>query len=359
MKAAVCYEYGKPMVIEDVDIDPPQENEVKVKVYACGVCHTDIHAIRGELFVPAPMVPGHEVGGYVDSVGKGVTSVKEGDPVVVSFVASCGKCLYCRTGRSHICEAKLPLDTECRIHNKKGDKLAPVLKVGGFAEYVVVHESQVVPMTEDMPLDRAALLGCGVITGVGAVTRRAKVEAMRSVVVVGTGGVGLNCVQGAAIAGAYPVIGVTRSDKKLAAARQFGATHTVRAGEPDTLDNIKKLTGGRGADYVFVTVGSNAAIEQAVPMAAPRGMIVIIGLPEKTQKMQLSAFDFLRPERMLTGSFMGSLNLFEDVPKLADLYQAGKLKLDELISNRYPLEEVNEAVESVERGEALRNVIML
>jgi S-(hydroxymethyl)glutathione dehydrogenase/alcohol dehydrogenase len=357
MKAAVCYELGKPLVVGDINIDPPQEGEVKVKMVATAICHSDIHAIRGELGSNTPFIPGHESAGYIDEVGKGVTGVKPGDPVVVSLLASCGKCLYCRTGRTHMCNASFPLDKETRFHNKKGQALAQSFRIGTFGEYVIVHESQVVKVPGDMPLDRAALLACGVITGFGAVVNRAKVEPMSACVIIGTGGVGLNSIQGAAISGAYPVIAVDVLDEKLAAARTFGATHGVNAKKVDVIEEVKKLTGGRGADYVFVTVGNARAIEQGVAMSAPRGMTLIVGLPGFKDTISFSPFIFIKEERMLTGSFMGTTQLHTEIPKLVALYKAGILKLDELITARYPLERINEAIEEVERGKALRNVI--
>jgi Zn-dependent alcohol dehydrogenase len=358
VKAAVCYEFGKPLVVEEVDMDPPQKGEVKIRLAATAVCHSDIHAIRGELFHQPPMVAGHESAGYVEEVGEGVTLVKPGDPVTLSLVASCGKCLYCQTGRSHMCEAKWPLDKESRLHNKKGQPLKHVFKTASFAEYAIVDESQAVPIPEDMPMDRAALLGCGVITGFGAVVNRAQVQPLSSVVVIGTGGVGLNSVQGAAFSGAYPVIAVDVSDTKLKAAQVFGATHTVNAAEVNAIEAVKQLTSGRGADYVFVAVGSAAIIEQGFAMSGPRGTTVIIGLPEINKNISMQPYAFLRPEKVLMGSFMGTVNLSVDIPKLVELYRSGKLKLDELITARYSLEQINEAIESVERGEALRNVIM-
>jgi S-(hydroxymethyl)glutathione dehydrogenase / alcohol dehydrogenase len=358
MKAAVCYELGKPLVVEDINIDPPKEGEVKVKLAATAICHSDIHAIRGDLGGITPFVCGHESAGHIEELGKGVTSVKKGDPVVVSLLVSCGKCLYCRTGRSHMCSGLFPLDTETRFHNKKGQSLAQSMRTGTFAEYVVVHESQVVKIPADMPLDRAALLGCGVITGFGAVVNRAKAPPMSSCVIIGTGGVGLNSIQAAAISGAYPVIAVDVLDDKLAASKRFGATHIVNSKKVDPIQAVKDLTEGRGADYVFVTVGNNEAIKQGFGMSGPRGMTVIVGLPKFTDVLDISPFAFIKDERMLTGSYMGTTQLQTDIPKLVALYKAGILKLDELITDRYPLEKINEAIEAVEKGKALRNVIV-
>ncbi|HUT67390.1 MAG TPA: Zn-dependent alcohol dehydrogenase [Dehalococcoidales bacterium] len=358
MKAAICYEFGKPLVIEEVDIEPPQKGEVKVKLAATAICHSDIHDIRGDLGGELPVLPGHECAGYIEEVGEGVTSVKPGDPVVVSLLYSCGSCRYCRTGRPHMCNTVFSLDKESRVRDKKGKYIRKTVKVGGFAEYVIVLESQVVKVPADMPLDRAALLACGVITGFGAVVNRVKAEVLSSCVIIGTGGVGLNAVQGAAISGAYPVIAVDVSDEKLKAARTFGATHTINASQKDPVEGVRELTDGVGADYIFVTVGSVNAILQGINMSGPRGTTVIVGLTKFTETITFSPLFFIKDERVLTGGYMGSTNLQEDIPRLVELYKAGILKLDELITGRYSLEQINEAIEAVERGEALRNVIV-
>lgn len=356
MKAAVCYEYGKPLVVEEVDLDPPQKGEVKVRLAATAVCHSDIHVIRGELGGKVPLVPGHESAGYIEETGEGVTTVKQGDRVVVSLLAACGECYFCRGGRQYLCEAKWPLSTESRLHNKKGQALSHMTRTATFAEYAIVDQSQTVPVPDDIPIDSAALLACGVITGFGAVVNRARVEPLSSVVVIGTGGVGLNAIQGAAFSGAYPVIAVDLLDYKLKAAMDFGASHTINAGNTDAIKAVKEMTGGRGSDYVFVTVGSADAVMQAFSMSGPRGMTVVVGLPKAGSTITLPPF--FRGERMITSSGMGTTRLSAEIPKLVALYQAGRLKLDELITARYPLEQINEAIESVERGEALRTVIM-
>ncbi|MFH1382409.1 MAG: Zn-dependent alcohol dehydrogenase [Chloroflexota bacterium] len=358
MKAAVCYEYNKPLVVEEVDIDPPQKGEVKVRLVATAICHSDIHNIRGERAGgKLPIVVGHESAGYIEELGENVTSVKPGDPVVVSLISSCGRCLYCVSGHPELCEAQWPLNTETRLHNKQGQALAVMARTGSLAEYVIVDESQVVKIPKEMPMDRAALLACGVITGVGAVVNCAQVKALSSVVVVGVGGVGVNSVQGAALSGAYPIIAVDMLENKLETARVFGATHTVKADDKDAIKQVQQLTSGRGANYVFVTVGSTAAIAQGFAMSANGGMIVVAGLPPANQTLNLPPIGSWR-QRVITTSVMGTTRLSIDVPKLVALYQAGHLKLDELITGRYPLEQVNEAIESAERGEALRNVII-
>jgi S-(hydroxymethyl)glutathione dehydrogenase/alcohol dehydrogenase len=357
VKAAVCYETGKALVVEEIDIAPPKRGEVKVKLAATAVCHSDIHAIRGELPQSVPSVPGHESSGYIEEVGEGVTSVKPGDPVVASLLASCGKCKFCMSGRTHLCEAIWPHDKETPFRNKKGQNLIQMFRIGSFAEYTILDESQVVKIPEDMPMDSASLLACGAITGFGAVVRRAKVEVGSSCVIIGTGGVGLNSVQGAAISGAYPVIAVDLSDSKLEAARAFGATHTVNSGKMDAVQAVKELTEGRGADYVFVTVGNAEAARTGFSMCGPCGMAVMVGLPQFKDTISFSPVEFILGERTMTGSYMGTTSLKWDIPKMVDMYRAGILKLDELITRRYPLEQINEAIDSVLEGKALRNVI--
>jgi S-(hydroxymethyl)glutathione dehydrogenase / alcohol dehydrogenase len=362
MRAAVCYEFGKPLVVEEITMDPPRKGEVKVRLAATAICHSDIHQIResrgGNSIPPVPFVSGHECAGYVEELGEGVDALKPGDPAVVSHMAYCGKCFYCRTGRPHLCNFDFPLNHESRIRNMRGQYLGPVIGIAGFAEYVIVDQSQVIKIPASMPMDRAALLSCGVITGFGAVVNRAKVEPNSSVVVIGTGGVGLNAIQGALFVGANPIVAVDVVDNKLEAARAFGATHTINSKKEDPIKAVKQLTEGRGADYIFVAVGSNSAVVQAFWMSGPRGMTVIIGLPSMSEAtLSLPIHAFIKDERTITGGYMGSTNLSVDIPRLVALYQGGRLKLDELVTRRYPMEKINEALESSEKGEALRNVI--
>jgi S-(hydroxymethyl)glutathione dehydrogenase / alcohol dehydrogenase len=358
MKAAVCYEYGKPLVIEDVELAPPQKNEVKVRLAATAICHSDIHFINGDVGFPVPFVPGHESAGYVEEIGEGVTLVKPGDAVVVSCLASCGKCKYCAAGLPQLCVAQWPLDKESRLRNKKGQVLAHMTRTATFAEYAIINEGQIALIDKDMPMDRACLLSCGVLTGFGAVVNRAQVKPFHSAVIIGFGGVGASSVQGAALSGAYPVIVVDVIDSKLKDAAVFGATHTINAKKTDAIAAVKELTGG-GADYVFVTVGSTDAIKQGLTMCGPRGMTVVVGVVPIDKLVSISPHEFLLGcEKILTGSYMGSSQLRYDVQNLTRLYKLGKLKLDEMITKRYRLEQINEAIETVIKGQALRNVIM-
>ncbi len=358
MKAAVCREFSKPFVIEEIAIAPPQAHEVKVRLAACAICHSDIHYWEGAWGGTLPAVYGHEAAGIVDAVGPGVTGVKPGDHVVVALIRSCGCCHYCAQGEQVLCETVFPLDRKGPLTTKDGKPIVQGLRTGAFAEYVVVDASQIVVIPRDVPLDSASLLACGVITGFGAVTNTAKMPAGAHVVVVGTGGVGLNAVQGAALSGARTVIALDLSDTKLAAARAFGATHTVNPKMANAVDAIRALTGGRGADYVFVTVGVKAAFEEAFAYIAKAGSVIVVGMPANGVMTAFDPGTLAAWGQKVLGSKMGSARLAIDVPRLVDLYKRGKLKLDELISGRYRLDEINEAIASVTRGDALRNVIV-
>jgi len=359
MQAAVCYEFGKPLVVEEIDIDSPQRGEVKVRTVATAICHSDIHLLRGDWGGTVPVVAGHESAGIVEAVGEDVTLAKPGDHVVVSLLRSCGRCYYCMTGSPHTCEGDFPLakGTQSRLHNGRGESLRHGIACAAFADYMIVDQSQVVKVPDELPLDRAALLACGVITGLGAVTNTAKVPPRSSVVVIGAGGVGLNAVQGAVLSGAHPVIAMDLLDSKLAAASIFGATHTLNAGRADAAEAVREWTWGRGADYVFVTVGSTAAIAQGLTLLRREGTLVVVGIPEHTATVALPAAHTVWNQWRILGSSMGSTRLQVDVPRLVQLYQQGRLKLDELITARYPLDQINQAIADVEAGKALRNVI--
>lgn len=357
MKAAVCYEFGRPLVIEDLAIRAPGSDEVIVRNAATAICHSDIHLVRGDTPFGVPVVGGHETAGFVEEVGPGVTGFAKGDRVLASLLISCGECLMCRTGLPSLCEYPWERATVSPYQNTKGEPISQAFLIGSFAEFTLVHKSQLVKLPEDMPLDRASLLACGVATGFGAVVWRAKVELGASVVIIGAGGVGLNAIQGASLVSAYPIIAVDVNDAKLEAAKIFGATHTINSTKEDVVQAVKDLTGGRGAQYVFVTVGSPQAMQQSIPLAAPRGSVVWVGIPHVDDLIPVSPFLLFRDERSILGCWMGSTNLQEDIPKLVSLYQRGRLKLDELITKHYGLDEINEAMAAVERGEALRNVI--
>jgi Zn-dependent alcohol dehydrogenase len=358
MKAAVCYEYGKPLVVEDVVLDPPQTGEVRVRIAACAICHSDVHLIRGDWGGPTPVIAGHEAAGIVEEVGHGVTSVQPGDHVVVSLLRQCGHCFQCTMGRPYYCEGVFPLDSGSRLHTQDGRSIAHGIRCATFAEYAIVDQTQLAKVPDNLPLECASLLACGVITGLGAVTNTVQVETGSKVVIIGTGGVGLNAVQGAVLSGASMIAAVDLLDNKLEAARAFGATHTINAARENVLERVMALTDNRGADYAFATVGSPKAIEQSIELVRRGGTAVIVGMPSNEEVMFSVNAHHLTYGRTITGSTMGSTRLLVDVPRLVQLYEEGRLKLDELITGRYRLEEINDAIESMERGEALRNVIV-
>ncbi|MDI9636019.1 Zn-dependent alcohol dehydrogenase [Geitlerinema splendidum] len=357
MKAAVLYDPAQPLVVQEVDLAPPQRGEVLIRLVASGICHSDVNIVRGEAAAPLPVVLGHEASGYIEEVGQDVTSLKVGDPVAVSLVRSCGHCFYCVRGAPNDCEGAHPLASETRIHALNGSPITQGINVAGFAEYVVVDQSQVVRLPQTMPLVTAAVLGCAVITGVGAVVNTARVQPGSSVVVMGMGGVGINAVQAAALSGARRVIAVDVLDNKLAFASQFGSTHTLNASRENVMEAVQELTNGRGADYVFVTVGSPRAVTDSLSLVRKQGAIILIGLIGDDGTVPLPVSRVVLNEFRILGSFMGSSRISQDIPQIVDLYQQGRLKLDELITATYPIESINQAIEAMERGEAIRNLI--
>lgn len=358
MKAAVCREFGAPLVIEELTLAEPAANEVKVKMVATAICHSDITYAEGGWGGTLPAVYGHEGAGVVEAVGPGVTSVSVGDHVVVTLIRSCGKCHGCVQGKPVTCEASFPLDATSPLTDASGASVVHGLRTAAFAEHTVVHESQLVAVPKDIPHAVASLLACGVITGFGAVTNTAKVEPGSHVVVFGTGGVGLNAVQGAHVSGARTVIAVDISDSKLEAALTFGATHVVNSMTDDVVAKVRELTDGRGADYVFVTVGAKAAFDASYSLLAKAGSVVLVGMPANGVMSEIDPGTLAAYSQNILGSKMGGSRISIDIPNLIALYQQGRVKLDELVSGTYPLEQINEAMASVKRGEALRNVIV-
>ncbi|MEX2202133.1 MAG: Zn-dependent alcohol dehydrogenase [Dongiaceae bacterium] len=358
MKAAICIGFGQDLVIEDIALAPPGPGELRVKLGACAICHSDIFYIQGAWGGDLPAVYGHEAAGTVIECGAGVRHVAPGDRVVVTLIRSCGHCHYCTQGSTVLCESEFALDRRGPLARADGTPLHQGLRTGAFAEEVVVDASQVVTVPDDLPFDVASLLACGVITGVGAVVNDAAVPPGSSVVVIGTGGVGLNAVQGAQLAGAAPIIAIDLAAPKRDAARRFGATHTIDPRGEDAVAVVRSLTGGRGADYVFVTVGAKPAFEQGFGLLAKGGTLVVVGMPATGVMAEFDPGSFAAFGQRMIGSKMGSARVDIDVPKLVALYGEGRIKLDELITGRYPLEGINAAIAGVTRGEALRNVIL-
>ena len=358
MKAAVCREFGKPLVIEEVNLADAGPGEVKVKLAATAICHSDISYADGAWGGDLPAVYGHECAGVVEAVGLGVTTVKVGDPVVVTLIRSCGHCHGCVRGMPVTCTTQFPLDAKSPITDKSGNSLVQSMRTGGFAEQVLVHESQCVTIPGNVPMTSASLLACGVITGFGAVTNTARVPAGSHVVVIGTGGVGLNSIQGARVSGARTVIAVDIADNKLEAAKGFGATHGINSSKENVLERVMQLTDSRGADYVFVTVGAKGAFDSSYAMLAKGGSTVLVGMPASGVMSEIDPGTMAAYSQNVLGSKMGSARIQVDIPNLVDLYQQKRVKLDELITKTYPLEQINEAIAAVKRGEALRNVIV-
>jgi Zn-dependent alcohol dehydrogenase len=305
-----------------------------------------------------PLLVGHESAGVIAEVGEGVTTLKPGEYVVVSLLRSCGHCPACVSHAPNLCNGAFPLDSQSRLHTKNGQAIRHGLNTATFAEYAIVDQTQCVKIPNDVPPQSAALLACGVITGVGAVRNTAKVSPGSKVGVVGAGGVGLNAIQGAVLADAQMIVAIDQTDEKLATARTFGATHIIHATNEDPIKVARTLTNGQGLDYVFVTVGNVAAINQAFRMIRRGGTLVTVGLPDTAATAAVNVHALTTGERRILGSFMGSAHLQVDILHLITLYQKGKLKLDELITDCYPLEQINEAIAAMESGKVLRNVIV-
>ena len=364
MKAAVCRGRDEPLRIEDVELDSPRNGEVLIRLAASGVCHSDYSVVTGVMPMKLPCVLGHEGAGVVEGLGAGVGHVKAGDRVVLSWVTPCGSCYYCREGQPNLCDLgtrinlqhRMP-DGSSRLH-KDGEDLQSFSALGVMAERAVVPAGSVVRLPDDAPLAKAALIGCSVMTGVGAVWNTAQVKAGSSVAVFGAGGVGLNAIQGAAIVGAERIVAVDVHARKLELARQFGASHAVDASRDDPVKAIRELTDGRGADYAFEAIGGKKTIEQAYGSVRRGGTCVVIGIGSRTESVELNVFMIPVLEKRLLGCWYGGARVHRDLPMLLALHKAGKLKLDELVTRTYRLEEVNQAFADMSSGVNARGVIV-
>jgi S-(hydroxymethyl)glutathione dehydrogenase/alcohol dehydrogenase len=359
-RAALLRAFNEPLSVETVTLDDPGPGEVIVKLAATGVCHSDLHMIGGAFKWPLPIILGHEGAGVVERVGADVRGVAVGDHVVLAWIPSCGRCRFCATGRPVLCSVTPGVETPggpARMHDAGGAEVRQFLKTSAFAERVLVREEGVIPIAPEVPMAAAALVGCAVLTGVGAVTRTARVEPGSTVAVIGAGGVGLNVVQGAALAGAARIVVVDLRPAALELARRFGATDTVDANDPavgDPARAVRKMTGG-GVDYAFEVVGLPTTIAQAWECLGPGGRAVVVGLTQPKVNVTLRA-DFLS-EKALLGCHFGSSVPRVDVPRALDLYQRGRLKIDELTTRRYHLDEINDALEALRLGTGGRGVI--
>jgi S-(hydroxymethyl)glutathione dehydrogenase / alcohol dehydrogenase len=362
MKASVLFEQGKPLGVEDLELAPPRTGEVLVRMVASGVCHSCLHAADGSWKgVPVPIVLGDEGAGVVEDVGPGVEGLAAGDPVILSWAPTCGRCHYCVIGRPNLCERRQPgrgvLPDGTTRMSLRGRPVYHYGHVATYASQTVVHESCAIRIDRSMPLDRAALIGCSVMTGVGAVINTAAVPAGASMAVFGAGGVGLNVVQGGALIAAHPIIAVDVKAAKLEHARALGASHGVDAAREDPVAAIRRLT-RLGADYTFVAVGDTRAVSQAIEALAPGGTCVLIGVPETGATVPMDVRPVVTAERVIRGCSYGSARTREDLPRLVNLYLAGKLKIDQLITRRYGLDEADEAFRALAAGELARGVII-
>ena len=360
MKAAVMRAPRAPLAIEEVRIDEPGAGEVLVRTAASGVCHSDLHVLEGTLPVPPPTILGHEAAGVVEAVGAGVTSVAPGDHVIGCLTAWCGICRFCTEGRPYLCPSQFdgrPAGAAPRLADAGGTPLFQFANLSSFAERMLCPERALVKIRDDMPLDRASLIGCGVTTGLGAVLNTVRVPAGASVAVIGCGGVGLAAVQGARIGGAGRIVAVDTQPWKLELARSLGATHAVDATAGDPVAAVQALTGG-GADFTFECIGLVPTVQQAVAMTGRGGTTVLVGVVPFTELVPIAAADLTLQEKKITGSYMGSNRFRFDMPKYVDFYLDGRLRLDEMISSRIGLDEVNGAFERMRKGEAARQVIV-
>jgi S-(hydroxymethyl)glutathione dehydrogenase/alcohol dehydrogenase len=358
MKAAVLRAVQSPLVIEDVQINKPGPREVLIRTVAAGVCHSDLHFVEGSYPYPLPAVLGHESAGIVEQVGPEVHTVKPGDHVITCLSAFCGHCEHCLTGHMSRCvspETRRQAAEEPRLE-QGGLAMNQFLNLSSFAEYMLIHEHACVAIRKDMPLDRAALIGCSVMTGVGAVMHTSNVRPGETVAVIGCGGVGLAAINGAAIAGAGRIIAIDMQGSKLNLAKAFGATDVVNPKDGDPVKQVMEMTGG-GVQHSFEAIGLKQTAEQSFKMLARGGTANIIGMIPVGVNIELHGADFLG-EKKIQGSLMGSNRFPVDMPRLVDFYMSGKLKLDEMISRRLKLEQVNEAFDELKRGELARSVIV-
>ncbi len=359
MKAAVLYEIDTHLKIEEFDLPDTRPNQVRVRLVASGVCHSDWHIVKGEWpHVRLPIILGHEGAGIVEEIGSEVTQVQAGDHVILSWKRNCGYCEMCQKGFPNLCA--LPADSSGRpatkISRREIDQMAGL---GTFGTETLVPQDAVVPIAKDMPLAQAALIGCGVMTGVGAAINTAQVAPGSSVAVFGCGGVGLNCIQGSALSGAESIIAVDILDNKLELGKQFGATHTVNAAQVDPVEQIREITGGPGVHYAFEAIGLiGETFKQAILCTRSRGVTVFVGHAPENTPVDFDA-RMLMPEKTVIGSMYGTARPHVDFPRLVALYKARQLKLDELVTRTYTLERVNDAFEALQRGEVARSVLDL
>lgn len=361
MKAAVLYDPNTPLKVEKVTLEEPETNEVLVKIVATGICHSDLHFMKGEMPVPVPVVPGHEGAGIVEKVGPGVTTLQVGDHVVMMVSFSCGKCRYCIEGKPTMCVENLPIQSMAtlpgggkRLHKDKNE-LNHLFGLASYAEYAVVHERSCVKVREDAPLNVVCLLGCGTSTGVGAAINSTGIKPGESIAIFGCGGVGLSAVIGAKLAGAGKIIAIDTLDKKLAMAKKLGADYLINASQDDPMAKVMEITGG-GADYALECIGNVNVMAQAFASIRFGGKLIVVGMAPLGTTLSIATYEFLLG-KTITGTVQGDINPQIDIPRYIDLFMDGRLPIDKLISKSYTLDEINDAFKDLEKGETIRSII--
>jgi S-(hydroxymethyl)glutathione dehydrogenase / alcohol dehydrogenase len=364
-RAAVVYTSGQPIEVVDVVHGTLRDHDVLVRMKASGLCHTDVSVQTGAMPMPTPIILGHEGSGVVEQVGSAVRAVRPGDHVVFNGIISCGQCRTCQHGRPNLCEWGLPTilgarqpDGDLRARDRNGTELHQFVCLGTLAEQAIVPELAALPIPPDVPFEVAALIGCGVLTGVGAVFNRARVRPGSTVAVIGCGGVGLNVIQAARLVGATTLVGIDPAAMKRDLAREFGATHAIDPSTENVVDRVLELTDGRGVDYAFECVGRGDLVRQAWDVIASDGTVVTIGVPPEGATAELPGEAFWSTEKTLMCSLYGSGNPRIDIPLYIELYRQGRLKVQELVTRRYRLSQINEAVEALEASRNARGVFI-
>jgi len=358
IRAAVCKEFGQALVLEDINIRDAMMGEVRVKLHACAICHSDLSYADGIWGGTLPAVYGHEGAGIVESVGEGVTNYAVGDHVIVTLIRHCNTCHYCEENAQVLCEGEFGFNAHPALSASDGSAIDQAMNCGAFAQMVLVDQSQLQKVPQDMPFDVASLLACGVITGYGAVTHASDLKAGEHAIVIGCGGVGFNSLQAASLKGAASVIAMDIEPDKRELALEFGATHTIDPTSDTAADEVMSITNGRGADHVFVTVGAKSAIDSAQSYITKNGAVVIVGMPASGTRGDYDPGTMAAWGQKFIGTKMGNSVISIDIPQLLEFYAQGKYKLDELISGRFKLEEVNQALDGVRKGKAIKNILI-
>lgn len=364
-RAAVSYQPGEPLTIEELEMDEPKGGEVLVKMSAVGLCHSDYHVMMGNRPVGMrPIVLGHEGAGVVEAIGPGVTRIKPGDHVVCMFIPSCGKCQYCVSGQTYACVwavniSKGPqLDGTFRLRNRKGENVGQFCLLGAFSERVIANQDSLCVIDKGYSLDTACLVGCGVTGGVGAAVNRARVTPGSSVLVIGVGGLGMNVIQGARLCSALVIIAADMAARKLEWAKPFGATHTIDASREDVVARVMEITNGAGVNYAFEAISSPDTVAQAFAAASKLGSVVVCGLtPSTVESLPISPLQLVLTQKTLMGTIYGASNAPAEIPKLLRMYERGQIKLDELITNTYTLDQINQGYADMMAGKNIRGVI--